>query len=76
MKVSLTTHSAPAKRQCWSAVEVKIDLASKAADFICDARHCQGGMFYAGKFYSVGGAAQAPRAAGTDLAPSRASSAW
>lgn len=48
MKVSLTTHSAPAKRQGWSAVEVKIDLASKAADFICDARHCQGGMFYAG----------------------------
>ena len=27
---------------------MRIDLASKAADFICDAFHCQGGMFYAG----------------------------
>lgn len=27
---------------------MKGDLASKAADFICDAFYCQGGMFYAG----------------------------
>ena len=48
MKVSPTMHSSPAKQQGWSADEMRIDLASKAADFICDAFHCQGGMFYAG----------------------------
>src|SRR5688500_6451025 len=49
MKVSLTMHSFPAKRQGWGADEMRIDLASKAADFICGTLYCQGGMFYAGR---------------------------
>ncbi len=48
MKVSPTTHSFPAKRQGWGTDEMRIDLALKAADFICDTLHCQGGMFCAG----------------------------
>lgn len=47
-EVSPTMHSSPAKRQGWIADKVRVDLASKAADFICDAFYCQGGMFYAG----------------------------
>ena len=33
---------------------MKGDLASKAADFICDAFYCQGGMFYAGTILLYG----------------------
>ena len=39
---------------------MRIDLASKAADFICDAFYCQGGMFYAGTNLRLDGCLACP----------------
>jgi hypothetical protein len=67
-EVSPTTHSFPAKRQGWGADEMRIDLALKAADFICHTFHCQGGMFCAGRILAGDGSRASPLSIGIHTA--------